>query len=60
MTIAVHSLVKFVIVSPPAAGKQSFVPRLLEKRYMPFCVLKALTAFGCLIHKNVIIKNLAQ
>jgi hypothetical protein len=32
--IAFISLVKYGFVSPPSAGKQTFVPRLLEKRYI--------------------------
>ncbi|MBD2315732.1 hypothetical protein [Phormidium tenue] len=32
-SIAFISLVKYGFVSPPSAGKQTFVPRLLEKRY---------------------------
>ncbi|MEA5479308.1 hypothetical protein VB774_16930 [Pseudanabaena galeata UHCC 0370] len=31
--IAFISLVKYGFVSPPSAGKQTYVPRLLEKRY---------------------------
>jgi hypothetical protein len=32
--IAFTSLVKYWFVSPPKAVKQTYVPRLLEKRYI--------------------------
>jgi len=32
--MAFFSLVKYGFVSPPKAGKQTYVPRLIEKRYM--------------------------
>ena len=39
LDIAFISLVKYGFVSPTKAGKQNFVPRLLEKRYITriFC-----------------------
>jgi hypothetical protein len=38
--IAFTNLVKYRLISPPSAGKSTYVPRLLEKRYIR-------------IHKNV-------